>query len=67
MVKVLGGTPRAQIAALYDELAGRVADGSLKVEVEATYPIEDIGQALAHAGREARGGKVLVTPNGPVA
>jgi NADPH:quinone reductase-like Zn-dependent oxidoreductase len=67
LVKVLGGTPRAEVAALYDELAARIAEGSLKVEVEATYPIEDIQQALAHAGREGRGGKILVTPNGPVA
>lgn len=67
LAKVLGATARAEVAALYDGLAGRVADGSLKVAVEATYPIEDIGRALAHAGREARGGKVLVTPNGPLA
>ena len=66
LVKVLGGRPRAEVAALFDELAGRVADGSLRVEVEATYPIEDIARALEHAGREGRGGKVLVTPNGPV-
>ncbi len=67
LVKVLGGTPRAEIAALFGELAGLVADGSLKVAVEATYPIEDITRALAHAGRQGRGGKVLVTPNGPLA
>ena len=44
----------------------RVADGGLQVEVEATYGLEEIKQALAHAGREGRGGKVLITPNGPV-
>ncbi len=66
LVKVLGGTPRAEVAGLYDELAARVVDGSLRVEVEATYPIEDIAHALEHAGRAGRGGKVLVTPSGPV-
>ena len=35
-------------------------------QVEATYPIEEIKAALAHAGREGRRGKILVTPNGPV-
>jgi NADPH:quinone reductase-like Zn-dependent oxidoreductase len=66
LAKVLGSMPRPDIQALYDELVPRVADGSLHVPVEATYGIEDIKAALAHAGREGRGGKVLVTPNGPV-
>jgi NADPH:quinone reductase-like Zn-dependent oxidoreductase len=57
---------RADLEALYAGLAGRVADGTLAVEVEATYPIEQIQAALEHAGREGRSGKVLVTPNGPV-
>ena len=51
---------------LYGELAGLFADGTLDVPIEAVYAIEDIKDALAHAGREGRGGKVLVTPNGPV-
>jgi hypothetical protein len=38
----------------------------LRVEVEATYPIEEIKAALAHAGRAGRSGKILVLPNGPV-
>ena len=74
----LGGCPRGraeapaptpppdEIAALYADLAARVASGALRVEVEATYAIEDIGAALAHAAREGRDGKILVTPNGPV-
>ena len=34
--------------------------------IDATYPIEDIKQALAHAQRGGRNGKVLVLPNGPL-
>ena len=64
--RVLRTAPRAEIDALYADLAGRVRDGSLHVEVEATYPIEQIKEAVAHAGRPGRGGKVLVTPNGPI-
>ncbi len=45
----------------------RIADGSLHVDVEATYGLEDIKTALDHASREARSGKVLITPNGPLA
>lgn len=49
-------------AALYADLARRVAKGSLHVNVEAIYPIEDIRKALEHAEREGRDGKILVTP-----
>jgi hypothetical protein len=30
------------------------------------YPIEDIKEAVAHAQRGERSGKILVAPNGPV-
>jgi NADPH:quinone reductase-like Zn-dependent oxidoreductase len=63
--KALTSMPRADLEALYADLAGRVASGALRVEVEATYPIAEIKAALAHAEREGRGGKILVTPNGP--
>ncbi|MCD6016850.1 MAG: hypothetical protein K0R88_2934 [Solirubrobacterales bacterium] len=64
--KVLTGTPRAELEELYGDLARRVRSGALAVEVEATYPIEEIKAALAHARREGRSGKILVLPNGPV-
>ena len=57
----------AALAALYGDLMARIADGSLHVDVEATYGLEDIKTALDHASREARSGKVLITPNGPLA
>jgi NADPH:quinone reductase-like Zn-dependent oxidoreductase len=54
-------TPPAQIAALYRELAAGVADGTLAVEVEAVYPIGRIKEAVAHAARGGRSGKILVS------
>ena len=63
---VLPRMPADKVEALYGDLAARIVDGSLRVAVEATYRIEDIGEALEHAGREGRDGKVLVTPHGPV-
>jgi len=54
-------TPPAQIAALYRELAGKVADGTLAVGVEAVYPIRKIKEAVAHAARGGRSGKILVS------
>jgi mitochondrial enoyl-[acyl-carrier protein] reductase / trans-2-enoyl-CoA reductase len=65
--KQLTSMARPELEKLYADLAARVAGGTLRVEVEATYPIEEIKAALAHAGREGRGGKILVLPNGPVA
>jgi mitochondrial enoyl-[acyl-carrier protein] reductase / trans-2-enoyl-CoA reductase len=54
-------TPPAQIAALYHELAAKLADGTLAVEVEAVYPIRRIKEAVAHAARSGRAGKILVS------
>ncbi|MCC7410771.1 MAG: zinc-dependent alcohol dehydrogenase family protein [Gammaproteobacteria bacterium] len=50
--------------ALYAMLAEPVIAGRLHVDVEATYAIEDIRAAVAHAARGGRDGKILVTPNG---
>ena len=57
---------RDQVRAVYADLASKLRDGVLEAPVEATYPIEDIKQALAHAQRGGRSGKVLVLPNGPL-
>ena len=59
--KWFADTPPAQIAALYGELASRLADGTLAVEVEAVYPIRKIKEAVAHAARGGRSGKILIS------
>ncbi|MFQ5958579.1 MAG: zinc-dependent alcohol dehydrogenase family protein [Alphaproteobacteria bacterium] len=66
LVTALGAMSADERAALYADLGRRVVAGDLHVDVEATYAIEDIRAALEHAARGERGGKVLVTPNGPV-
>jgi NADPH:quinone reductase-like Zn-dependent oxidoreductase len=55
-----------QREALFTELAGLLADGTLHGEVAATYAIEDVAAALRHAEKPERSGKVLLLPNGPV-
>jgi NADPH:quinone reductase-like Zn-dependent oxidoreductase len=55
-----------QVRAIYADLAIKLRDGVLNAPVEATYPIEQIKEALAHAQRGGRNGKVLVLPNGPL-
>ncbi len=51
-----------QRAAVYDELRGYIIDGRLHAEVEATYPLADIKEAVAHALRQ-RAGKIVILPN----
>ncbi|NMO56606.1 zinc-binding dehydrogenase [Actinoplanes sp. TBRC 11911] len=55
-------TPRAELVRVYTELASLVADGTLKVDVEATYPLSAYREALQDAGKDGRTGKVLFTP-----
>lgn len=51
-----------EIHQTYAGLIGLIADGTIHVDVEATYPLQQIREALAHAAREGRKGKVLLTP-----
>jgi len=53
-------THSADIQKLYARLAALVEDGTLKVEVEKVYPLMQIKEAVAHAAREARAGKILL-------
>jgi trans-2-enoyl-CoA reductase len=55
---------RAELTALYADLGRQVAAGDLASPIEATYAIDDIKAAVAHAHREGRSGKILVRPTG---
>jgi NADPH:quinone reductase-like Zn-dependent oxidoreductase len=52
-----------EIQAMYETLVARIIDGTIHVEIEASYPLENISDAIAHAKREARGGKIQLRPN----
>ena len=65
--RALAPRSRAQVREIYAELAAQVRAGLLTAPVERVYPIEEIRAAVAHAERGQRHGKILVTPNGPVA
>jgi NADPH:quinone reductase-like Zn-dependent oxidoreductase len=54
-------TPPERVAALFRELAAKVGAGTLAVDVEAVYPIRRIKEAVAHAARGGRAGKILVS------
>ena len=56
-----------EIQAMYDGMAAKFIDGTLRVPVEASYPIAEARAALGHAMREGRGGKIILLPNGPLA
>jgi NADPH:quinone reductase-like Zn-dependent oxidoreductase len=55
-------TPRAELERVYGELAELVEAGVINAAVEATYPLAQHRQALAHAAKSGRSGKVLFVP-----
>jgi NADPH:quinone reductase-like Zn-dependent oxidoreductase len=55
-----------QIREIYAGLAAQVMAGRLGAPVDTVYPIDKIKQALAHADKGGRNGKILVSPNGQV-
>jgi NADPH:quinone reductase-like Zn-dependent oxidoreductase len=57
-------TAPAEKKALYDQLVPLVLDGTINVAVEATYPLTQVREALAHAARPGRSGKILLVMNG---
>lgn len=48
---------------LYRKLGAMMADGTIEIPIEATYPMPEVKEALAHAARPHRLGKVLLTIN----
>ena len=64
--RFLGRRSLDEIRAIFADLGGQMLAGKLDAPVAAVYPIEAIAEAVAHAQRDAKGGKILVTPNGPV-
>ena len=44
----------------------QVMDGQLHAPVDTVYPIEQIKDALVHADKGGRNGKILVSPNGAI-
>jgi NADPH:quinone reductase-like Zn-dependent oxidoreductase len=63
----LRDTPRKRLERVYGELAELVEQGAISAVIEATYPLDQYQQALRHAQKNARAGKVLFVPNGPAA
>lgn len=50
----------AEVSNLFERLVGMLLAGTLRVPVEAVYPIGKLNEALAHAQREGRLGKVVL-------
>ncbi len=48
--------------ALFTDLAALVADGTLHMPVDRTYPLDALQEAIVRAGEGERHGKVLLTP-----
>ena len=55
-----------KIRAIYADLGEQVKAGRLHAPVDTVYPIDKIKDALAHADKGGRNGKILVSPNGAI-
>jgi NADPH:quinone reductase-like Zn-dependent oxidoreductase len=64
--RFLGRRPLAEIRTIFAALGAEMLAGKLDAPVAEVYPIERIAEAVAHAQRDAKGGKILVAPNGMV-
>jgi len=56
-------TTPAEIARVFTKLAGMLADGSITVPIAARYPLSRVREALEHAARDSRDGKILLVPD----
>ena len=66
LVKSLFSGSRDRIIDIYNEVAQLLISRVLYSPVEATYTLDQVAEALAHAVQEGRDGKIVFTPNGPV-
>ncbi|GAA0922884.1 zinc-dependent alcohol dehydrogenase family protein [Kribbella koreensis] len=62
IVNWLQNSTPEQIASTYGELAELVAQGVLRAEVEASYPVAEYRKALDHHRRGGRTGKIVFKP-----
>ncbi|MFG1708194.1 zinc-dependent alcohol dehydrogenase family protein [Nonomuraea sp. M3C6] len=58
----LRDTPHEELERIYGELADLAEQGVIRATVEATYRLPEYREALAHAQRAERSGKILFTP-----
>jgi NADPH:quinone reductase-like Zn-dependent oxidoreductase len=56
-------TPHDDKRRLYAEIVALMHDGTIDIPIEATYPMSAVKDALAHAARPGRTGKVLLVIN----
>jgi NADPH:quinone reductase-like Zn-dependent oxidoreductase len=40
-----------------------LSEGTIRVSIAARYPLSRVREALEHAARDARGGKILLVPD----
>lgn len=52
--------PRDKMRDLHAFLEAKLAEGLLRTDVDARYPIDQIKEAIAHAARNGRNGKILL-------
>jgi NADPH:quinone reductase-like Zn-dependent oxidoreductase len=59
-LRAFAAMPTARRQAITHELVALLADGSLRADIEARHPLEDVVAALTHHERPGRRGKILL-------
>jgi len=59
-LRALAAMPTTRRQAITSELVGLLNEGTLRTEIEARYPLEDVAAALTHHERPGRRGKILL-------
>ncbi|GHD42290.1 zinc-dependent alcohol dehydrogenase family protein [Streptomyces galbus] len=60
----LDSATREEIETVYKQIDELIADGTLSTTIEAAYPLEEYEEAVRHARRPGRSGKIVFSPTG---
>lgn len=63
LARLLGRLSADELQSFFAGLMDSLRDGTIHAPVEARYPMSQLSEALAHANRGGRAGKVLIHPN----
>jgi trans-2-enoyl-CoA reductase len=64
LVTWMNAVDKATRAALYQDLAGQIAKGTLFAPIDKHFTLEEIAEAAAYSWAGGRKGKVMLAPNG---
>lgn len=59
MINWIRNAPREEVQEIYRHLSTLIAEDKMYAEVQQTYPLDQFKDAVAHAQKSERNGKIL--------